>query len=80
MITSENSYAPGFPCPECRRPIVVPIHQLALQPSVVCAWCGLELTIVREESPVLRHVETLSETLSRIPGLESSPLLKPGEG
>lgn len=65
MTASENAYAPGFPCPECHEPIVVPIRQLAIAAYVTCAHCGLVLTIERDQSPVLAHVETLWDRLNR---------------
>jgi predicted RNA-binding Zn-ribbon protein involved in translation (DUF1610 family) len=80
MTVSENSYAPGFPCPECGRPIVVAIHQLLSPSPIVCPGCGLELTVAREQSPVLTYVQELSETLARIPDAESAALPRPGKG
>ena len=42
---------PGrIPCPECGQPMALPIEAVLAARPIVCAGCGLELLVNREDS------------------------------
>lgn len=51
--------APGFTCPQCKRPVPVSVDKLASGGMIVCPGCGLCLGI--EKSKSAKAVEALKK-------------------
>ncbi|MCF0166139.1 MAG: hypothetical protein HUJ89_03025 [Bacteroidales bacterium] len=64
---------PGMKCPQCGMFIPTTINDILTQPALICPYCGLCLTINREESrramEILKDVneaqQNLNETANR---------------
>jgi len=60
---------PGLKCPQCGQFIPTTISELLSAQSLHCPYCGLELTINRQESKqameILKEVDTASKNLEK---------------
>ncbi len=60
---------PGLKCPQCSQFIPTSISELLSAPALRCPYCGLELTINRNESQkameILKEVDDASKKLEK---------------
>jgi predicted RNA-binding Zn-ribbon protein involved in translation (DUF1610 family) len=58
---------PGFPCPQCREPIVVGISALLAHGTVYCTKCGLPLKIDwKEDAKARQALENLRTVAAKV--------------
>ena len=66
---------PGLKCPRCSQFIPTTISELLSAPALVCPYCGLELSINRNESK--QAMEILKEVDNATKNLEKASTFKP---
>jgi hypothetical protein len=67
-VPTNSQEAKGFPCPQCRALIQVPLARLIAMQPIYCAACGLKLEIAPGPSQsAVAAARSLSDAMAKIP-------------